>query len=109
MFDDETVQSACGQVALEYLKNKHLGGISGQKGTRYEDYYAVFRLAEYAGAAYSTGGGLDGSETTRFMSQVEKCFVDDLVIEEMGRQQELFHQLRNVRSLSWGDGEKSLA
>jgi hypothetical protein len=109
MFDDETVQSACGQDALEYLRNKHRGGINGQKGTRYEDYYAVFRLAGYTGRAYSTGGGLGASETTRFISQVERCFVDDLVIEEMGRQQVLFHQLRNVQSLSWGDGEKSIA
>src|SRR4051812_21865889 len=99
MFDDETVQSACGQAALEYLKSKHQGGVNGQKGTRYEDYYAVFRLAEHAAAAYSTGNGLGGSESMRFMSQVKRCFVDDLVIEG-GQQQARFHQLRNAQRVS---------
>jgi len=109
MFEEKTVLSACGKIALEYLENKHRGGISGQKGTRYEDYYAVFRLAEHAGPSYSIEGGLGGNETMQFISQVRKCFVDDLVILGGGLSQEHFHQLRNVQNLSWGNGAKSLA
>lgn len=108
MFDDETIRLACGPVGLEYLGNKHRGGVSGQKGTRYEDYYAVYRFAEFAGESYTEAGGLNGNESLEFLSQV-KCFVDDLVIRGGRLSGEQFYQLRNVQDLSWGSGGKSLA
>ena len=52
---------------MAYLENKHRGGISGEKGTKYESFYTTFKVANYL----STTIGVDGdTPEVLFQSQV---------------------------------------
>ena len=56
------------------MQNKNWGGTSGQKGTRYEDLFAVYQLAMLGMAV------LEGQQEIYLFSQV-LAFVDDLIID----------------------------
>lgn len=81
-----------------YLNHKHLGGESNQKGTSYEDYYAVYQIvsciSKYQNSLYSV----------KFKTQLEGSFVDDMMISYP--EQNVYHQLKNTKSLSWGNVDK---
>lgn len=81
-----------------YLKNKHLGGESNQKGGLFEDFYAVYQIilciAKYK---YSV-------DNVEFQTQLDDTFVDDLLIASP--EQNMYHQLKNTISLSWGSVDK---
>ena len=79
----------------KYLKNKHRGGENNKKGSQYENFYAVYCIAKLMGECQSQ---LDAVHLT---SQVEDAFVDDLLIERP-TSEKIYHQLRDVQSLTWG-------
>ena len=58
----------------DYLRHKHLGGVSNSKGNTYENFYATYQLSKLIGA----GGDADH---IRLTAQVERAFVDDLLIQ----------------------------
>ena len=84
----------------KYLEHKHQGGLNNQKGASYEDYYAVFQIVVYA-RKYKKS-----LDCVFFQTQLKDSFVDDLLIVYPS-QKKVYHQLKNTKSLSWGNvGEK---
>lgn len=89
--------------AIKYLHNKHRGGSSGAKGSRYEDLFAVVKIAEIS---RDKGGE---SDNTSVCSQAPHFFVDDLVISEAPRSVQSCHQLKNSSNVSWTGGDHPIA
>lgn len=81
-----------------YLKNKHLGGENNQKGSLFEDFYAVYQIVSYI-AKYKSS-----FDNVEFLTQLEDTFVDDMLIAHS--EQNIYHQLKNTQSLSWGKVDK---
>ena len=82
----------------QYLKNKHQGGENNQKGGLFEDFYAVYQIVSYiANHKYSF-------DNVKFQTQLEDTFVDDMLIAHP--EQNIYHQLKNTQSLSWGKMDK---
>lgn len=82
----------------QYLKNKHQGGENNQKGSLFEDFYAVYQIVSSI-ARYKFSFDRVG-----FQTQLEDTFVDDMLIAHP--EQNMYHQLKNTRSLSWGKVDK---
>ena len=82
----------------QYLKNKHQGGENNQKGGLFEDFYAVYQIVSCI-ARYKSSFDRVG-----FQTQLENTFVDDMLIAHP--EQNMYHQLKNTRSLSWGKVDK---
>lgn len=82
----------------DYLKHKHTGGLSNQKGNTYEALYATKEIVRLL---YENQ---DPNEIY-FASQVENEFVDDFWILTPDKL-ETFHQIKSDKSLSWGFGNK---
>ncbi len=101
---ESLVSELFGTDTVTYLKNKHRGGVSGGKGTRYEDFFAVIQVAEYARRLGSDCG------LVSLEAQAPVYFIDDLVVREQGDPPiECCFQLKNSPSVAWGSGEKSIA
>ena len=83
---------------MNYLKNKHRGGINAEKGSKYEAFYVVFKVADYLSSVLSMPQIL-------FQSQIEDAYVDDLLITNKHSNELIYHQLKNVRDLTWTDVE----
>lgn len=81
-----------------YLQKKHLGGINNQKGGLFEDYYAVYQIVSYI-PKYK-----NSFDNVKFQTQLEDTFVDDMLISNS--EQNIYHQLKNTQSLSWGKVDK---
>ncbi len=80
----------------EYLRKKHLGAVSNEKGSLFEIYYAIYRIALLLRQ-------FNDNRLTSFTSQVEMAFVDDLLIlYENGLSE--FYQIKNVKGLTWETG-----
>lgn len=82
----------------QYLKNKHKGGENNQKGSLFEDFYAVYQIISCI-AKYNPSFDRIG-----FQTQLEDTFVDDMLITHP--EQNIYHQLKNTKSLSWGKVNK---
>ncbi len=82
----------------QYLQNKHKGGLSNLKGGRYEDFYAVYKIA-LSLCEYGTD-----LNTVFFQSQLKNDYVDDFLIVYPNLN--VYHQLKNTKSVSWGDSNK---
>lgn len=106
MYSREEIESLFGTDSVERIDARHKGGESGQKGTRFEDYFATHLLASRLGEAYGQKGFRDHNEIT-FHSQAY-AFVDDLVVELKGKGLVEHYQLKNASSVSWGSGEDSI-
>jgi hypothetical protein len=100
---ESLVKTTFGAEALTYLKNKHRGGVSGGKGTRYEDVFAVVQAAKHACRLNVACGAVS------LEAQVPLYFIDDLVVREHGNAVEHCFQLKNSPSVTWGSGEKCIA
>lgn len=92
-----------GDDALAYLLKKHAGGVSGAKGVRYEDVFAVVQVAE---SARSKG---QACSDVRLEAQVPLCFVDDLCVTDTAVPHRRYFQLKNSPGASWFSGQGSLA
>jgi hypothetical protein len=100
MYQLEDLECYYDAATLQYLKNKNMGGASGQKGTRYEDYFAVYKLAELTPAI------LEDGLVVKFSRQV-LAFVDDLIIDILSAPLQ-HYQLKNSRTISWMTGDRSI-
>lgn len=74
-----------------YLANKHRGGENNRIGNLYEHYYAVFSILREMAT---------GHRYAVVSAQVEKAYVDDLLIVD--GENKIYHQLKNKVNLSWG-------
>ena len=81
------------------MNQRQTGGVSGKRGFRYEDFFATYKLLQFA--SKHIGQAIDA----RFKEQAN-CFVDDLVIEEPNLQH--FYQLKSGSSVTWGADNRKL-
>ncbi|HEY9863118.1 MAG TPA: hypothetical protein V6D21_02965 [Candidatus Obscuribacterales bacterium] len=102
MYTEEQIEQLCGNKYLKYLKNKNQGGKNNQKGSDYETNFAVYKLA------LLSRGVIERNELIKFHAQVF-AFVDDLIIEFTNSNTWEHYQLKNSKSVTWGDGYKSIA
>ncbi|MEB3230816.1 MAG: hypothetical protein VKJ64_07395 [Leptolyngbyaceae bacterium] len=100
MYTPADIQQQFDAATLAYLQNKTRGGDSGQKGTRYEDYFAVYKLTQLAQAILETG------LTAAFRSQI-LAFVDDLIID-IDAEPLQHYQLKNSPTVSWNAGDRPI-
>ena len=77
-----------------YLKNKHKGGKNNSKGAAYESFYATYKIALLIDRY------IKQLDDVRLTSQLENCFVDDLLIVEPDAHR-TYHQLKDVKDLTW--------
>lgn len=54
MYTPEEIKHCFDAATLNYLQNKNRGDSSGQKGARYEDYFAVYKLVKTLIGAWVT-------------------------------------------------------
>lgn len=80
----------------KYLDNKHKGGQNNQKGSLYEDFYAVYQIVSCI-AKYKKS-----LDTIGFQTQLKDTFVDDLLIACPSSN--IYHQLKDTHTLKWTDG-----
>ncbi len=100
MYTPEDITNCFDVKALQYLQNKNRGGTSGQKGTRYEDLFAVYQLATLGMAV------LEGQQEIYLFSQV-LAFVDDLIID-CNTTALRHYQLKNSLSVSWTSNDHQI-
>lgn len=101
--DAQLIRELLGDDTLAYLRKKHQGGRSCAKGGRYEDIFAAVQIAESA----RLKGAAAGEVTIE--SQVAMCFIDDLVVIDVGLSKRTYFQLKNTATLSWSAGTHSIA
>lgn len=71
------------------LENKHRGGLNNEKGSRYEEFYATYRIAR------SLHNLVEHHILIR--SQIEGAYIDDLLVET--DVQHDYFQLKNVQNV----------
>jgi hypothetical protein len=108
MYSRQEVAAACGPSLVRYVERKARGGAAGQKGTRYEDRFALLKIGEAAQAAFARNGSFSVSWNVSFRSQAF-CFVDDLVVYRRAAREANHYQLKNQAVVRWGKRSKSLA
>lgn len=89
-----------GSDVADYARKKHTGGKAGNKGTRYEDHYAVFRVVQLS-AGLLTGSNVDPSVTSQVVG-----LVDDLRLADNDSTE--YYQLKNKQEISWTSGDHPL-
>jgi hypothetical protein len=101
MFTAEQIQSLFGQPVITYLQNKNRGGINGEKGSTYENFYALYQLAVLAQDVieYNRDATLYGQAF---------AFVDDLMVDRHEDPVLQNYQLKNSAKVAWGKGNKSI-
>lgn len=102
------VTAACGPRLAKYVKSKTRGGAAGQKGTRYEDKFALLKIGEAANRAFAKYGVFSNRCNVTFQGQAP-CFVDDLVVFGHHPKSADHFQTKNAVSVVWGAGAKSVA
>ncbi len=98
MGNDRQVVLLFGPDTLKYLERKHRGGTSGAKGFRYEDYFAVYKLATLIPEDVKEGSDL------HVESQL-KTFVDDVIVSDRINRSKHHFQLKNSTRVSWASGD----
>ncbi|WP_158014512.1 hypothetical protein [Ralstonia solanacearum] len=96
VLDAALIERLFGQAKAEYVCNKHTGGVSGKKGTRYEDLFATFTIASILADHVSQGGDLPVIEEQAL------GFVDDLAVAHAKWTK--YTQCKNSESVSWHSG-----
>ncbi|MGD1895496.1 MAG: hypothetical protein ACFB16_00940 [Phormidesmis sp.] len=102
MYSDEQIRQLFGDESLTYVKNKHRGGASNEKGNTYENFYATYKIALLSAAV------IEKQADITFYSQI-LSFVDDLIIFNGTKDSLQHNQLKNSSNISWGSGFKSIS
>jgi hypothetical protein len=95
------IEKCLGKTAVTYADNKVRGGSNGKKGTRYEDFFTAFKVAQEAVQH------LEEPTEWPIIEDQAYAFVDDLVVTYSSTQTH-YHQLKNTQALSWTGGAHSL-
>jgi hypothetical protein len=80
-----------------YLSRKRSGGASNEKGGRYEQFFAVFKIAELAASNWKT------MDSVSLSSQIN-AFVDDLLV--VNEERYSYFQLKSGKRVHWGENVK---
>lgn len=102
MYSENQIRELFGDDSLQYVKRKHRGGASNEKGNAYENFYAIYKIATLAASA------IEQQTEIKFYSQI-LSFVDDLIIFYEAENRLQHHQLKNSSNVTWGTGPKSIA
>lgn len=86
---------------VRYAANKHRGGSSGKKGSRYEDVFVGYKVAEIVAARV----GVPAEAWPSVAGQTEE-FVDDALVRRQDSVQ--YFQLKNVQNIIWTSGDHPL-
>ena len=76
-------------MVMGRLENKHRGGLNNEKGSRYEEFYATYRIASSLLNYYG--------HNILIKSQVEGAYIDDLMVETDNQYD--YFQLKNVQKM----------
>lgn len=98
-----SVTKVLGERWIAYIERKKIGGDNGQKGVRFEDFFAAYRLAEELSNRLASP-----SNPTPFMALQAEAIVDDLVVT-WGNSKATYYQCKNVAKISWSSGTHPLA
>lgn len=102
MYTDEQIRELFGNEVLQYLTHKNRGGVSGEKGNTYENFFAVYQLALLAQEV------IESHKEIKLFTQV-LAFVDDLIVDRKNDTPLQHYQLKNSSSVAWGTGLKSIS
>lgn len=109
MYSKKTIAEVFGAKEVSRIQARHSGGLAGQKGTRFEDYFAVFKLAEEFALCYGRASArYKNSRGATILAQVF-AIIDDVAVVLRNPQMVEHYQLKNVQHISWGSGEGSLS
>jgi len=86
---------------VRYAANKHRGGSNGKKGSRYEDAFIGYKVAEIVASRV----GAPANPWPSVAGQTEE-FVDDALVRGQDRVQ--YFQLKNVQNITWTGGDHPL-
>ncbi|MFS8082730.1 MAG: hypothetical protein ACMG51_04705 [Ginsengibacter sp.] len=95
------IRTCFGPSCLEYVTNKHAGGTSGKKGSRYEDLFVAYKAAEVAANQVEFPGA-----PWPFLAGQQLNFVDDALLSSDSATE--YFQLKNALSVAWGHGAKTI-
>lgn len=109
MYSTSSIKKLFGVRELERIKARHRGGLSGQKGTKFEDLFAIYKLAEELALCYETVNEAFKNRRRAVVKSQIFAFIDDIAVETKAPQFVRYYQLRNVSTLAWGKGKFSLA
>jgi hypothetical protein len=101
---DEQIKKLFGTETLEYFEHKQRGGTANQKGSRYEDFFSIMKLAELFYFLMNHPVEQD----IKVQAQA-KAFVDDLVISDELHSSQHHFQLKNTDNVNWGQGNKTIS
>jgi len=95
--------SACFQddQIVRYAANKHRGGSNGKKGSRYEDVFIGYKVAEIVASHVDN----PAPRWPSVAGQTEE-FVDDALVRHQDGVQ--YFQLKNVQNITWTGGDHPL-
>jgi hypothetical protein len=102
MVEHADIEGWFGAEIATYFANKRRGGDAGNKGTRYEDHFVAYKVAEAAAALIDAPSGAD----PHIRSQADG-FVDDVRIAIPSATD--YYQLKNADSVNWSSGEHPIA
>ena len=98
----QQVKKLFGDEALKYVINKNRGGANNQKGSTYENFFAVYQLACLS---YDV---IESNKEIQISSQI-LAFVDDLIIDFRDSKLLQHYQLKNSPNVKWGSMLKSIS
>jgi hypothetical protein len=106
VYSREIIEELFGPDEVKRIKARHVGGLSGQKGTRFEDLFAVSRLAKELSLCYSrsTFDNVRGAIVRAQMFAI----IDDLSVQVKKPRMIEHYQLKNVAQLRWASGSPSI-
>lgn len=102
---DEQIINLFGPETLKYFKRKQSGGTANQKGSRYEDFFSIMKLAELF-SLFLMNNAVE--QDIKIQAQAE-AFVDDLVISDELHSSQHHFQLKNTVTVEWGVGDKTIS
>ena len=97
------IKACLGEDAAKYAANKHRGGSSGNKGTRYEDFFMAYKVVKAAAFLVKDPEAPDPHVQGQVFG-----FVDDVrIATNVGTE---YFQLKNkTEGVSWSSGNHSIA
>ncbi len=95
MYSEDQLAQVLSQEVFSYLRNKHRGGRSNQKGNTYENFFAIYQIALLAPEVIAQTANI------YILSQIP-AFVDDLIIDRGADSTIQHYQIKETQSLSWG-------
>lgn len=103
MSTNADITACLGEGPAKYAANKHRGGSSGNKGTRYEDFFIAYKAVEAAVRLLTD----HNAPNPHIKGQDDVGFVDDARIASDTATD--YFQLKNKDAVSWTAGKHPIA